>query len=194
MSRSCSTKKLQSRCEAAATTVGGSPPKVLARVLACCDRFWQLLDHEGGEMMKRLKEAEAAKSKAAAEDSANLNAMRAALAATMSPATPVSMDEDHALPHKPQAPRVRVERRGLLAGREQQPERMEPFVFGQSATPGASFVGRRRGGWFVSWTPRRPTLRHYSSGIRTEAVVRLSQWPAGSQNSRAVQPTLLTTS
>jgi len=88
--------------------------------------------------------------------------MRAALAATMSPATPVPMDEDHALPHKPQAPRVRVERRGLLAGREQQPERMEPFVFGQSATPGASFVGRRRGGWFVSWTPRRPTLRHYS--------------------------------
>jgi hypothetical protein len=39
-------------------------------------------------MMKRLKEAEAAKSKAAAEDSAGLNAMRAALAATMSPATP----------------------------------------------------------------------------------------------------------
>ena len=58
-------------------------------MLACCGRFWQLLDqHEGGEMMKRLKEAEAAKSKAAAEDSAGLNAMRAALAATMSPATP----------------------------------------------------------------------------------------------------------
>jgi len=31
------------------TKVGGSPPKVLARVLACCGRFWQLLDHEGGE-------------------------------------------------------------------------------------------------------------------------------------------------
>ena len=68
--------------------------------------------------------------------------MRAALAATMSPAMNVSMDEDHALPHKPQVPRVRVERRGLLAGREQQPERMEPFnVFGQSATPGASSGG-----------------------------------------------------
>lgn len=134
-------KKLQSRCEAAATKVGGSPPRVLARVLACCGRFWQLLDHEGGEMMKRLKEAEAAKSKAAAEDSAGLNAMRAALAATMLPSTPDSMDEDHALPHNPQVPRVRVERRGLLAGREQQPERMEPFVFGQSATPGASSGG-----------------------------------------------------
>ena len=55
--------------------------------------------------MKRLKEAEAAKSKAAAEDSAGLNAMRAALAATRRcrhAATPVSTDEDHALPHKPQ--------------------------------------------------------------------------------------------
>ena len=41
-----------------------------------------------------------------AEDSAGLNLMRAALAATMSRATPVSMDEDHALPHKPQVPRV----------------------------------------------------------------------------------------
>ena len=76
-----------------------------------------------------------------AEDSAGLNLMRAALAATMSRATPVSMDEDHTLPHKPQVPRVRVERRGLLAGREQQPERMEPVVFGQSATPGASSGG-----------------------------------------------------
>ncbi len=57
-------------------------------------------------------------------------------------ATPVSMDEDHALPHKPQGcSRVRVERRGLLAGREQQPGRMEPFVFGQSATPRASSGG-----------------------------------------------------
>ena len=52
------------------------------------------------------------------------------------------MDEDHALPLKPQAhDPVKVERRGLLAGRKQQPERMEPFVFGQSATPGASSGG-----------------------------------------------------
>ena len=57
------------------------------------------------------------------------------------------MDEEHALPHKPQAPRDRVERRGLLAGREQQPERTEPFVFGQSASDARGVVGRRRGGW-----------------------------------------------
>ena len=37
--------------------------------------------------------------------------------------------------------KLKVERRGLLAGRKQQPERMEPFVFGQSATPGASSGG-----------------------------------------------------
>ena len=38
-------KKLQSRCEAAATKVGGSPPKVLALacLLACCGRFLELL-------------------------------------------------------------------------------------------------------------------------------------------------------
>jgi len=39
---------------------------------------------------------------------------------------------------------------GLLAGREQQPERMEPFVFGQSATPGASSGG---GVFFVCFRP-----------------------------------------
>ena len=140
-------KKLQSRCEAAAAKVGGSPPNVLARVIACCGRFWQLLHPEGAEMMERLREAEAAKSKAAAKDSAGLNAMRAAMAATMSPAMLVPMDEDHALPLKPQAHRVvKVERRGLLAGRKQQPERMEPFVFGQSATPGASSGGGRAAG------------------------------------------------
>ena len=36
---------------------------------------------------------------------------------------------------------------GLLAGREQQPERMEPFVFGQSLSDARGVVGRRRGGW-----------------------------------------------
>ena len=39
---------------------------------------------------------------------------------SLSLSVPAPMDEDHALPHKPQAPRVRVERRGLLVGREQQ--------------------------------------------------------------------------
>ena len=47
----------------------------------------------------------------------------------------------HSLSLKPQAHRFKVERRGLLAGRGQQRERMEPFVFGQSATPGASSGG-----------------------------------------------------
>ena len=44
-------KKLQSRCEAAAAKVGGRPPNVLARVIACGGRFWQLLHPEGAEMM-----------------------------------------------------------------------------------------------------------------------------------------------
>ena len=81
------------------------------------------------------------------------------------------MDEDHALPHKPQAPRVRVERRGLLVGRSssRQPERMEPFVFGQSAMPGASSGGGGAGGKLNSNKPY--ALRRYSSGLRTEAVV-----------------------
>ena len=35
-------KWLKRRCEAAATKAGGSPPKVLARVLACCGRFFEL--------------------------------------------------------------------------------------------------------------------------------------------------------
>ena len=56
---------------------------------------------------------------------------------------------------------------------------------------GHSIVLHAEAGRLVSWTPRRPTLfATQASGLRTEAVVRLSQWPAGSQNPRAVQPTL----
>ena len=40
---------LQRRCEAAAAKPGGSPPKILARVLACCGRFFELLLPEGAE-------------------------------------------------------------------------------------------------------------------------------------------------
>ena len=36
-------KQLQRRCEAAAQKAGGSSPRVLARVLACCGRFLELL-------------------------------------------------------------------------------------------------------------------------------------------------------
>ena len=77
-------KKLQARCEAAATKAGGSPPKILARVLACCGRFMELLHPEGAERMERLRQAEAmSNSKVDAMDTdKGLGAMRAALAAT----------------------------------------------------------------------------------------------------------------
>ena len=81
----------------------------------------------------------------------------------------VPMDEDRALPLKSQAHRVKVERRGLLAGREQQPERMGPFVFGQSATPGASSGGGGAAGKLDS--KNTYAVRRYSGGLRTEAVV-----------------------
>ena len=78
-------KWLQRRCEAAATKAGGSPPKVLARVLACCGRFFELLHPDGAARMERLRQAEAealkAKPEADASD-AGLGAMRAAIAAT----------------------------------------------------------------------------------------------------------------
>ena len=86
-------KWLKRRCEAAAAKAGGSSPRVLARVLACCGRFLELLHPEGAERMERLRQAEAAaesapKSKADAMDSdAGIGAMRAAIAATEAVAT-----------------------------------------------------------------------------------------------------------
>ena len=77
-------KKLQARCEAAAAKAGGSPPKVLARVLACCGRFLELLHPEGAARMERLRQVEAlsnTKVDAMVTDM-GLDAMRAALAAT----------------------------------------------------------------------------------------------------------------
>ena len=50
------TRWLQRRCEAAANKEGGSPPRVLARVLACCGRFLSLLYPEGAALTKRLRE------------------------------------------------------------------------------------------------------------------------------------------
>ena len=50
---------LRRRCEAAANKEGGSPPRVLARVLACCGRFIELLLPEGAERMRRLRESAA---------------------------------------------------------------------------------------------------------------------------------------
>lgn len=74
---------LQRRCEAAATKPGGSPPKILARVLACCGRFFELLLPEGAERMQRLRDEQQAQSKAMQVDAAEvgLDAMRRALAA-----------------------------------------------------------------------------------------------------------------
>ena len=73
-------KWLKRRCEAAATKAGGSPPRVLARVLACCRRFFELLHPDGAARMERLRQAEALSSpptQADAEADAGLGAMRA---------------------------------------------------------------------------------------------------------------------
>ena len=74
---------LERRCEAAAAKPGGSPPKILARVLACCGRFFELLLPEGAERMQRLRDEQQAQSLAMEVDAgeAGLNAMRRALAA-----------------------------------------------------------------------------------------------------------------
>ena len=133
-------KKLQSRCEAAATKAGGSSPKILARVLACCGRFRELQYPEGAERMWRLRQVEAeAKAAAAAADS-GLNAMRVAVAAATAP-TP--MAEDNPIPHNPK--QAQIERPGLLVdrghGARKEPARKEPPRFGSAATtvtsPGA---------------------------------------------------------
>ena len=82
-------KWLQRRCEAAAAKAGGSSPKVLARVLACCGRFLELLHPEGAERMSRLRQAEAASKQ---RDHGGLDAMRTALAATSAAAQTMPMD------------------------------------------------------------------------------------------------------
>ena len=75
---------LQRRCTAAANKAGGSPPKVLARVLACCGRFLELLYPEGAERMKRLRERQQVEqpSPVCEQDAADagLGAMQVALA------------------------------------------------------------------------------------------------------------------
>ena len=80
-------KWLKRRCEAAAAKAGGSSPRVLARVLACCGRFLELLHPEGAERMERLRQVEAA-----ARERCGLEAMREALAATSAAAESAPMD------------------------------------------------------------------------------------------------------
>ena len=82
-------KWLQRRCEAAAAKAGGSSPKVLTRVLACCGRFLELLHPEGAERMSRLRQAEAANKQ---RDHSGLDAMRTALAATSAAVQSTPMD------------------------------------------------------------------------------------------------------
>ena len=83
-------KWLKRRCEAAAAKAGGSPARVLARVLACCGRFWELLHPEGAERMARLRQAEAASKQR--EGDGGLDAMRTALAATSAAVQSTPMD------------------------------------------------------------------------------------------------------
>ena len=132
-------KWLKRRCEAAAAKAGGSSPRVLARVFACCGRFLELLHPEGAERMERLRQAEAAaesapKSKADAMDSdAGLGAMRAAIAATEAVATvpPASTHLALAQPiprfgdaGRKQVAHLAINRRGLCpASAEQDPHR-----------------------------------------------------------------------
>ena len=74
------------------TKVGGSPPNVLARVLACCGRFLELLHPDGAARMKRLRQAEEALSKVDAVDK-GLNAMRSALASAAAPTSRMDVEK-----------------------------------------------------------------------------------------------------
>ena len=114
-------KHLQRRCVAAATKAGGSSPRVLARVLACCGRFLELLHSEGAERMARLRQAEAGAE--ATLDGGGLEAMRGALAAVE--ATPSPMETapspswaGMALPPLAPGEAFRIKRPGLLAYRQ----------------------------------------------------------------------------
>ena len=147
-------KWLRRRCEAAAAKAGGSPPKVLARVLACCGRFLQLLHPEGAELMERVRQAEA-QFMADAVDT-GLHAMRAALAATeaAAPTQPEAMDVGE--PTRAAEPAGSSPRAGSprQVGREQgtapqrpTPERLRSYL---------QVVKRRRDGQAAGATPPGP--------------------------------------
>ena len=100
-------KHLKRRCEAAAAKAGGSTPRVLARVLACCGRFLEMLTSEGAERMARLRRAEAAEARAdetlvgenLGGDADGLAVMRGALAAVA--AAPQQQTSPRAVPPAP---------------------------------------------------------------------------------------------
>jgi len=146
-------KHLQRRCEAAATKAGGSSPRVLARVLACCGRFLELLHSEGAERMARLRQAEAGAE--ATLDGGGLEAMRgalAAVAATPSPmeAAPSPSWAGMALPPLAPGEAFRIKRPGLLAYRQaREYTQAAPGVFvfgGTSAAAGAVSSGEDKTG------------------------------------------------
>ena len=91
-------KWLQKRCEAAAQKVGGSPPRVLARVFACCGRFLQLLLPEGAELMQRLRQASAKPVRITGPVELGPSAAMGEVAAveTTNATTPSDMDMDEA--------------------------------------------------------------------------------------------------
>ena len=103
------TRWLQRRCEAAANKEGGSPPRVLARVLACCGRFLSLLYPEGAALTKRLRE-QAQSGGVGQHDAVNAgrDAMRDALA-KVSRATHEDMQVEPAVHPAPRLGNVQVE-------------------------------------------------------------------------------------
>ena len=141
-------KHLQRRCEAAATKAGGSSPRVLARVLACCGRFLELLHPEGAARMERLRQQVRA-APPSVRDS-GLDAMRAALAATAAPPSPMEVAPrpsraawvDGTPPPLAPGEGHRIKRVGLLEGRA----RMEAFAAARSSGgDGAGQSGQAQG-------------------------------------------------
>ena len=176
-------KKLQSRCEAAATKVGGSPPNVLARVLACCGRFLELLHPDGAARMKRLRQAEEALSKVDAVDK-GLNAMRSALASAAAPTSRMDVEKGQTLfagaagGRSSQPPPVWVHRprrsEQPWSGREPCNRMEEPFVCGQ-ASDVSGVAGHRRDEQARSYRDR---VRDRQHGARLEGWY---EWAVGFQ-------------
>ena len=188
-------KKLQTRCESAANKAGGSPPKVLARVLACCGRFIELLHPEGAQRMERLRQVEAA-----SRERCGLEAMREALAATSAAAEPAPMDVGKASvpnltlthPHPPSP--------GSGGGAYRAALEKAPVVAqgGGDGEKTSRYMAMWRRGWrrkergrkqlVVKACGRSCTCRR-TTGWSSETV-----WPAGSQNSLRVCTVLSNTS
>ena len=155
-------KWLQRRCEAAATKAGGSSPTVLARVLACCGRFMELLHPEGAERMRRLRQAEAAGKQ---RETGGLDAMRTALAATSAAAQTLPRDVGgasarHLALAQPNPKSGDAGRAGASAGKQVARDRAMTAIVRRGLCPGdAQWHGGagRRCGWSTpDETPDEP--------------------------------------